>query len=158
MGNKTNSPLPNSRCAVDHPVLSCGYVFSSGSNSYIEVNLPNLPVQTLQIWKKNIQQYKIKLKDQQCIYLPISFREQSQNLCGQSRIIKVYDITIQVRYSYPLLLSEELENRIQIFQPFSEQQILYLSYIMLYSAEKIHAKNAIIGDIRPKNIFLFQDG
>jgi len=35
---------------------------------------------------------------------------------------------------------------------------LYLAYIMLYTAQYLHKNNKIIGDVRPKNIFLFEDG
>jgi hypothetical protein len=32
---------------------------------------------------------------------------------------------------------------------------MYLAYIILNAAQKLHQNNEIIGDVRPRNIFLF---
>jgi serine/threonine protein kinase len=43
-------------------------------------------------------------------------------------------------------------------QPFEETEIWYMLYRICEIAAKVHEKNIIIGDIRPKNIFLFPEG
>lgn len=65
----------------------------------------------------------------------------------------------QIEYdNYPYLLSEELENRFKIKKHFSEPEIWYLLFSLCRAANDFKTLNSKVGDIRPSNIFINEDG
>jgi len=70
-------------------------------------------------------------------------------MCGSEGVVKV-------RYKYPpLLLSDEIDNRVAIMQPFEESEIWYILYTLSFVAARLHDRDLVVGDVRPRNIFLF---
>ena len=51
-------------------------------------------------------------------------------------------------------MSEEIDNRREINQPFLEKELWYLVYSLAYTGCLLHSDNVLIGDVRPENIFI----
>ena len=45
-----------------------------------------------------------------------------------------------------------------INQPFLEKELWYLIYTLTYTGHLLHADNNLVGDVRPENIFISEDG
>ena len=66
---------------------------------------------------------------------------------------------IQVEYeNYPYLLTEEIYNRKGKKSRFTEVEMWFLLYSIGKAREQAFAAEEKLGDVRPKNIFLNEDG
>ena len=65
----------------------------------------------------------------------------------------------QLRYEdYLYSLLPEIHNRREIKRPFNEQELLYLFYNLVKVSAALEAKHRVIGDIKPENILVNEDG
>lgn len=60
--------------------------------------------------------------------------------------------------NFPYLFSEEIENRMQMEKHFEEEELWYLLYCLLSSARDFARLDSKIGDVRPYNIFINDEG
>jgi serine/threonine protein kinase len=66
---------------------------------------------------------------------------------------------MQIYYPcFPYLLTQEIHDRRGRKQLFSEQELWYLLFSMSKAQRQNHPNDYIIGDIRPSNIFLNEEG
>ncbi len=85
--------------------------------------------------------------------LPISQYYTEEGFCGNSGIAH---ITYQ---NFPYLLSDEITNRECLNKKlFEENELWYLVYTLLSAAFTYHREGKKVGDMRPDNIFINEDG
>ena len=60
--------------------------------------------------------------------------------------------------NYPYLFSEELDNRIRMGKHFDEEELWYLLYTLVTASRDFAVVGRKIGDVRPQNIFINEDG
>lgn len=58
----------------------------------------------------------------------------------------------------PYVLSEEIDNRAILKQPFLEKELWYLIYILNAAGSLAHSRGLILGDVRPENVLMSFDG
>ena len=60
--------------------------------------------------------------------------------------------------NFPYLFHNEIENRMSMNRHFEEAELFYLLYTLLLSAQDFSLLNSKIGDVRPYNIFINDEG
>ena len=67
---------------------------------------------------------------------------------------------MQIDYeNFPFMLRDEIINRENMHHKvFEENELWYLLYTLVSTARDFHNKNLKVGDIRPDNIFINEDG
>jgi serine/threonine protein kinase len=84
--------------------------------------------------------------------IPTDISFKAQRMCGNTGVVSA-------KYPYfPHLLIDEIINRVKNNHPFAEEELWYLLFILIESAYYIHKSDKIVGDIRPLNIFINEDG
>lgn len=68
-------------------------------------------------------------------------------------------LVTQILYeNHPVILKDEILNRRESPEYFQECEIWYLLHILISSAAQFHKKGKKVGDIRPDNIFINEEG
>jgi serine/threonine protein kinase len=76
--------------------------------------------------------------------------------CGVSQGTQEFT---QIYYeNYPYLFEEEIENRVSMDKHFEEEELWYLLYSLVTTARDFSSLERKVGDIRPSNIFINEEG
>jgi hypothetical protein len=84
---------------------------------------------------------------------------QQGRLLRTARHRRCYSPPIQIYYpSFPYLLTNEIHDRKGRQQFFNEQEMWYLLFSMAKAKKQNEINEQLMGDIRPNNIFLNEEG
>lgn len=100
-------------------------------------------------WKDGISKANL---NPEYLLLPTKHDFSSKGICGSSGTL-----TLDFPY-YPYLLTEEIESRVGKKKLFDESELWYLLYALMQAKKDMKPSFSKVGDIRPHNIFVNDQG